>query len=134
MSYINQAIVISMGLGLISAVAFSAFASDTQSMSFVLAEINQFHKDILGEKFTIISTDTFGGVVIITVTNYGVRESSILAVLDDTGKKLECTTNNANNSDFVVPANNIVEITCIDSGSTKFYVVTETRQILEALP
>jgi len=134
MSYINQAIVITLGLGLISAVVFSAFAADTQSMSFVLSEINKFHKDILGEKFTILSVDVIGESAVITIANYGVKESSIIAILDDTGEKLACTTNNADETDHTVLENQMIEITCTHSGSEKFYVVTETRQILVAIP
>jgi len=134
MSYINQVVIITTGLSLVSALAFTAFSNDSQSMSFVLAEINHFHKDILGEKFVILATDVVNWTSIITITNYG-TESSILAILSDTGQELECTTNNTDNSDFVVPTDQVIEVTCIDlTGSTKFYVVTETRQILEALP
>jgi len=134
MSYINQAIVITLGLGLISAVVFSAFATDTQSMSFVLSEINKFHKDILGEKFTILSVDVIDETAVITIANYGVKESSIIAILSDNGEKLTCTTNNADEADHTVLENQMIEITCIHSGSEKFYVVTQTRQILVGIP
>lgn len=134
MSYINQAIVISMGLGLISTIAFSAFTTDTASMSFVLSEINKFHKDVLGEKFTILSVDIIGESSVITITNYGVRDSSIIAILGDAGQELTCTTNNADETDFIILADQIVEVTCMHSGSEKFYIVTGTRQILVGIP
>ncbi len=147
LSYTSNVLLAMAALGVLGGLFLIAFSGEVASMSHGIASINEMEKKYLNEKVDVLSVDivssTVPSKVVITLVNYGKYDSQILAILTDVGKDLTCTANGSDLESLVIEPENKVEITCditvnpesfIDSNDPKFYVLTDTRQILTAKP
>ena len=145
LSYTSNVLLAMASLSVLGGIFLIAFSGEVASMSHGISSINEMEKKYLNEKVDVLSVDLVSSKVVITLVNYGKYDFQILAILTDVGKDLTsvCTANGSDLKSLVIEPENKVEITCsvtitsesfIDHNEPKFYVLTDTRQILTAKP
>ncbi len=130
MSYMNEILLVSAGLLLMGGIAIFVFGSEMQSTAMMLTDINRINREIMEEKIDFTSVDENGPEVIFTLTNFGSKDTEIIAILSEEGTKCECTTNNSDSKDKMILINKQTEFTCKKETGKKYYAVTDTKQVL----
>ena len=137
LSYTSNVLLVSAALGVLGAIFLTAFAGDLSGMAQTISSINDIERKYLNEKINVISVDLTDTQTIITLSNYGKYPVDILDILDGIGHTLTCTSNNNDDTNFVISPGELVEFSCeVESydADTTHYILTDTMQIISAQP
>lgn len=134
MSYTNEVLVIFLGLGILSGMAYAVFNEKIHAMSWTIEKIQTMNRVMMEEKLDLTVARQDGTALVVTIANYGTSESSILEVVSETGAVYRgvCSSNNNNATDFAVQPESQIQITCpIGNATQKHFVITQGRQIID---
>ena len=134
LSYTNELLIVSSAVFVLGGLSIGLFYSDTESTAIMLTEINRANREIINEKIDVLSVDISATHLIFTLSNYGNKDTEIVKVLDSVLEPCDCISNNTDPTDFVIPINESMEVSCEINGGEPYYAVTDTTQILKVIP
>lgn len=136
-SYTNETLMVFAIFGVLGGIFVVIFADDIGAMSQSIASLNEMEKKYLSEKISVMSTDATENKVIITITNYGKYDSTVLDVMNSVGGSMSCASNNSDEANFMVSSGDLLEISCVTDDPTDtpvYYVVTDSYNVIEVKP